>query len=85
MPIAQMKPLWFLNQGVRQLVGVVAGTGRTDLREERTALRNRFADGVGRLSGADSVEDATGEAVPCAKRYAIVDAFIRHNSPSAGL
>ncbi len=35
--------LWLLNQCVRQLVGIVAGTGRADLGEKRAAFRNRFA------------------------------------------
>ena len=77
MPTVQMKPLWFLNQRIRQFVGIVAETGRADLREERASLRNRFADVVGRLSGAVSVEDVADEAVPCIGRHAIVDAFIR--------
>ena len=59
-PRLQQKPhescgLGLLNQVVWQLIGVVPGTGRADLCEQDTAVQNRFADRVSRLSGADAV------------------------------
>ena len=69
--------LWLLNQPVRQLVGIVAGTGRTHLREKGSACRDRHTDGVGGLSGSNAVDDALHQSVPCPSGDAIIQAFVR--------
>ena len=71
------RQLWLLNQRIRQLVGIAAGTGRTDLREEGPTLRNRRTDGVGRLPGSNTVKDAVDQSVPCTGGDVIVDASVR--------
>ena len=77
------RELRLLNYPVRQLVRIVAGAGRADLRKKDPALRNRLTDSIGRLSRPNANEDAVDQSVPCTRRDSIVEAFIRQDVHAA--